>query len=104
MEQAPKRTWRELVESSNGQMVFLPESLLESATKWSAERDAFNAKINEISQMENSLKKSFVNLMYDIQKHYADAGRPEIWGMDVGFNTEALKEKVFILNITEPRK
>lgn len=99
-----KRDWDKIVKESNGSVVQIPEALLGKTKAWSEKRDDFNKLINEVAKKENDLKVTFTNLMYEIQSYYAENGRPEIWSMDLGFNTDALKEGVYILNISEPRK
>lgn len=99
-----KRDWDKVVKESNGALVHVPEALLEKSKKWSEKRDDFNKFINEVAKKENDLKVTFTNLMYEIQSYYAENGHPDIWSMDIGFETNALKEGIFILNIQEPRK
>ena len=102
--ESTKRDWKKVVSESNGSSVFVPDSLVEQAKKWSESRDEFNTLINGVAEKENTLKVKFTNLMYEIQKYFADNGRPEIWSMDMGFDTNALKEGQFVVNIQEPRK
>ncbi len=99
-----KRDWKEIVAKSNGQAVFVPDALVEDVKKWAEQREAFNKIVNDIAQKENGLKVTFTNVMYKLQEYFAENGKPEIWSMDMGFNTEALKEGVYILNVQEPRK
>lgn len=104
MTDVPKRDWDKIVKESNGQAVFVPDALIEKTKAWSAKRDAFNKLINDIAKDENALKVEFTNLMYAVQAYFAENGKPEIWSMDIGFDTNALKEGVFILNLSEARK
>lgn len=99
-----KRDWSKIVEESKGMSLFVPDAFTEAVKKWNDARLELNKVINSLAAQENEVSHSFRNTMYDIQKYFADNGKPEIWTKDIGFDLNALAEGVFILNITESRK
>jgi hypothetical protein len=103
MAEIPKRDWKEIVDKSNGKSLFAPDSLIEKIKAYDAKRKAFAKRINEVAKDEVETNVMFQNLILDIRKHYADAD-PEIWSADVGFNSDALREGQFIINIDKTQK
>ena len=99
------RDWDKIVKESNGQLFYLPESLVESAKQWSKDRGAFHAKVNDLAAAENALGMLFTQLIFAIRKEFEKRGSIEnVWTQDIGFQTEALKEGKYIIQFTPNNK
>ena len=106
--QPPQRTavgprdWDRIVKDSNGTMFFLPDSLKEQAEKWGKMRQNLFKLANEMAQVENETSLIFTQLIYAVREEFAKRGQVEkVWTLDIGFNTEAMREGKFILSFTE---
>lgn len=100
METTEKRDWNKIVSESNGNRIFLPDSFKDSALEVEKMRKEFNEFLTQLSEKEISLNMKTQNMFYAIRQYLAKNGI-EIWTKDVGFETEALKDGVFILNIAD---
>ena len=103
MQQTPTgpRNWEEIVKNSQGTTFFLPESLIEAAKKWSADRTAFFKQANELAKAENLLGMQFQKIIMGIREEFDKRGAVEaVWTQDIGFNMEALKEGKYIISFT----
>lgn len=99
-----QRDWKTIVSKSDGAQVFVPEKLIPAVKKWAQMRDEFNSLINSIAKAEVEVGVQFQNLILDMRKYFADAGQKDIWIKDVGIETEALKEGVYVLNISDDKR
>lgn len=100
----PKRDWKKLVEESAGLMKFVPPELLEAVKQWNANRVDFQKKVNEIAKLENSMSLEFTTMIYGLRKYFEDAGIDGVWTMDMGINTDALRDGEYIINLTPTQK
>lgn len=101
----PQRDWKQIVAANAATMFFLPSALMEKAKAWQNKRLAFSKKANELAKEEAEIGMMFNDLIHSLRLHFEEAGAPEnIWMSDMGFNTEALKEGQFILNITKAER
>lgn len=96
-----KRSWEEIVKASNGQLMFIPESLLETVKKWQENKKAFEDSLNAVGKQELEVSNMFQNLMFAVRKYAESTGYPDIWTKDIGFEGNALKEGKFIINISD---
>lgn len=97
----PKRDWNKIVEDNKGTMFFAPEAVLSAAKEWQAERIKFNDEVNRVAKIEAGIGILFTQLIQAIRLHMEENGFENIWTCDVGFNPEALKEGLYIINITK---
>lgn len=98
---AEPRDWENIVETHKETMHFLPEALLEEAKAWESNRSSFEKEATELARKNASLDLQLRQLMQKIREYFAENGiDDEVWVKDIGFNTEALKEGKYILNIT----
>lgn len=98
----PKRDWVKIVKESNGQQVFLPEELNGEMVEIERERVAFDERLLELSEIEIRLKKKQQDLMFKFREIMSKRG-VKTWNKDVGFETSALSEGVFVVNILNPQ-
>lgn len=97
------RDWKKIVESSKGQLVFLPEVLETDAKEWNKKRDEFAEYLRKASKMEIYMMNDLNGLIQKLREYYDKAGVIDIWAKDIGFQTEALKEGIYILEISEQK-
>lgn len=98
------RDWKQIVADSKGTMHFVPSALNEDAKNWQGKRVEFQKEVNRIAKTENEIGLAFNKLIFDIRTYLAENGVENVWTADIGFNTEALKDGVFILNITKAER
>lgn len=94
--------WKKIVSESNGRSHFLPESIKADAEKWQETRVDFDKKVATLAQQEIEISVMLQNMMLAIRKYLAENGHADVWTKDIGFDENALKEGVFIINITDP--
>ncbi len=103
MAEVTKKNWNEIVKESKGSRVFIPEPLLPAVKEWQKNRTDFNKLISQVSQREIELGVEFQNLVLSIRKNLS-ASQTDIWMKNVGIDTDALKDGVYIINIAEEEK
>ena len=97
------RDWKKIVEA-NKDLVFLPDNFIEEAKNWNKQRNDLEKHISTVvAKMQTQTLQSLNNLMVDLRKYYENAGMTDIWAKDVGFQTEALKEGIYILEISDQK-
>lgn len=104
MNKAQKTDWKKVVAESNGERMFVPEYLKKDAESIEVMRKDYNDRVLEMSEKEISMKVATQNLFFELRKHLAKNGYPDIWVKDIGFDNDALKDGVIVLNIFEPRQ
>lgn len=104
MNEVVKIDWKKRVEESGGQSSFVPEALKADVEKWHESRMAFQKKVNDLAKEEVNLNVMFQNLILKIREYFAENGHNDIWTADVGFDTNALRDGEFVINITENNK
>ena len=80
-------------------MFNLPGELKEAAKDWQNRRVNFQKEANILAKQENEIGLVFNNLIFKLREHLAEDGIEDVWTMDIGFNTEALKDGKFIVNL-----
>lgn len=99
-----KRDWNKIVSESRGSSIWLPEKFQKDAEAWQKAREAYNEKVKEMAQKEMAVNHALNNLIFGIREYLAQNGQEDIWLKDVGFETAALEEGKFILNLIDPSK
>jgi hypothetical protein len=99
-----KRDWKKIVEQSEGQLVFLPEQFLPAVKDWNETREKLRILITEMSQLELKTRNKLDTVSLAIREFLAENGRKDIWTADVGLESNALKEGVYIISIKEPQQ
>lgn len=101
----PGRDWKNIVDSSKGTMFFVPGAVLEKTKAWQNRRLAFTKQANSLAKEEAEIGMMFQDIIHSLRKHFEDVGAPEnVWMCDIGFNTEALKEGQFIINVARAER
>ncbi len=94
-----KRDWEKIVEDNKDAMFHLPEALQEEAA---AGRALFKRRTT--AWKENEISMVFNERMFKIRKDLEEKGREDIWTHDIGFNTAALDDGKFIINIDQKNR
>lgn len=98
------RNWKKIVSESNGRQMFVPDEFVERTKKIEEDRTAYNKEVVRIAAKEIALNMETQNLFFDLRKYLEESGNEDIWVKDIGFESEALKDGVFVINITEGRQ
>jgi len=97
------RDWKKIVEA-NKDLVFIPEELRSEAEAWNKQRNDLDEHFKKVvSKMQTKTLQSLNDVMFKIREYYEKAGITDIWAKDIGFQTEALKEGVYIIEITDQK-
>jgi hypothetical protein len=96
-----QRDWNKIVADEKNGLQFVPESLLPAVKEWNEKRKELNEYIKKAAKLENETTNALYNAVFDIRKYFEANGVDDIWTKDIGFQTEALKEGIFILEIRE---
>lgn len=99
MKQTEQRNWTKLVMESNGKRVFLPEKFLKDAEKWNKKRENFEEETVKMAEKEIHMHHQLNSLFVGIREYLAENGYHNIWLKDLGFDSEALKDGQFVVNI-----
>ncbi len=102
--ETPKRDWEKLVEEQKGELFFVPEELVVAAKEWQDKRLVFSKEANRLAEMENDIGLDFTKLIYNLRKYFAANGIENVWTSDIGFNTDALKDGKFVINIVRAQR
>lgn len=98
---AEKRDWKKLVAESGGTMIFLPDQFLKAAQEVESLRQDFNKEVARMAEKEIGMQVKSNTVFYELRKYLAKNGMPEVWLKMTGWNSDALNEGVFIVNISE---
>ena len=96
-----KRDWNKIVADSNGTASFLSEKFLKTAEKWVELRKDYNDFVLVMAKKELTLNMMLNNLLFDVRKDLETRGREDIYLKDLGFNSDALDDGKFIINLYE---
>jgi len=99
-EEQKKPTWAEIVEKSNGQLVFCPEDVLEEGKEFNKITKEFLAKAQEFEKIQQEYevfaKNFWHNMRKAIEKKY---GMSDVYGKTIGWNAAALKDEEYVINV-----
>lgn len=97
---ADLKEWQKYVDNSKGTAVFVPTELESAGQDVEKKRKAFNKELTEVvAKKEIELNIETQNLFFKIRQALAEKGQPEIWGKEIGWNEDALKDGVLIVHI-----
>lgn len=94
-----KYDWKKYLEAHPGQAFLLPDQFLKVAQKNEKTRVDFNERLNDVAKQEVELSVATQNLFLEIRNHLYNNGVKDIFSKEVGFDQNALREGVFIINI-----
>lgn len=102
--EASKRDWKKIVSESKGTRFFLPDSFKERADDFNKQRIELNIDLSVAAEKEITMNMLSQNVLFEVRKYLAKNGFDEIWMKEIGWDADALKEGVFVINIMEPMK
>jgi len=91
------RDWNKIVESSKGELIFLPEESIDKAKEIEKQRVELNKKIIKINKLEIEMSMETQNMFFELRKNLEKNGIEDIWGKDIGFEGNALKDGKFVI-------
>ena len=99
--EAPKRDWKAIVEESNGTLRMAPEKFHDRIREWDANRRELTKLANAAAKHELTTRMQLETLVMDVRAYLEESGVEGVYLKDVGFETGALDEGVFVLNVTK---
>ena len=96
-----KRDWNEIVSKSDGNLLFLPDGFKQAAQEWLDLRTEYNNLVKKMAEKELTLNAALNGLFLEVRRYLAKNGHEDVWIKDVGFESEALKDGKFIVNIMD---
>lgn len=96
-----KHDWKKVVADSEGRQIFLPDGFTKAQEELEGARKEFNDLAVKMAEREIKMNIANQNLFLEVRKYLAKNGHPDIWVKQIGFDSNALKEGVFILNVLE---
>jgi len=103
VEKTPAQKWAEIVERSNGRLVFFPETMQAKLKEWNEKFEAFNATLNAVAKEEIKGQVLVNNLFEDLREFLEANGRPDIYRKEMSLNEDARKDGFFITTIDDRR-
>ena len=94
-----KRDWKEIVEKSGGTLMFCPDNLIEDVKVWNEKRQELRKEFERIAKIEIDTTEALNKAVYAIRQYLDEAGQKDVWTKEVGFQSEALKEGLYIVSV-----
>ncbi len=101
MSKLEKRDWAKIVAESNGGLILLPEGFKKAADEWFKLRADYNEQVQVMAKKELTLNMALQNLFFELRKFLEKNGRPDIYLKDIGFESAALEEGQFVVNLMD---
>lgn len=100
------KQWQDYVSKSKGTAIFVPKELEAEAQAVEKKRKEFNKYLSEVmAKQEIELNIETQNLFFKFRKYLAEkGGQPDIWGKEIGWNTDALKDGILVAHVTDGGK
>lgn len=100
----PGIDWEKIVADSNGSRIFLPSGFEKQAAEIEEKREAYDKKVHALAKEQLTINTAVNNLFFALREYLEKNGHKDIWIMDVGYETAALKQKKYVVNITAPQQ
>ena len=100
----PKPGWEEIVQASGGTRVFLPSKFEKEAKAIEDDRAKFKLEVEKMAEAEIKHNVRMQNLFLAVREQLAKDGHEEIWTKDIGFDSDALKEGKFVVNLFQDQQ
>lgn len=101
MAEIPKKDWKEIVAASGGKSFFVPEKYLPAVQKWQELRAELKKLTALAAEKEVHTSVAMNDMFLELRKYAVETGVEDVWTADIGFDTEALREGVYIINIVD---
>lgn len=96
-----KRDWNKLILESEGSMARLPESMIIKTEEFKKRSDEYLTKAKEFDKLSAGYDIFAKNFWHEVRNALEESGTEEVWGKNIGFNKEAEKENINIINIVK---
>ncbi len=97
-----KRDWKQIVADSKGTRALVPGKFAQACDKLAKDRVVLDELLAKAAKADIKLQVFMNNLMLEIRDQLEKDG-VDTWTKSIGFDTDAMKEGVFIVNIQENR-
>lgn len=101
---AQKIDWKKVVTDNSATMLFLPDGFKKAQDELDASRKKFNEEAVKMAEKEIRMNVANNDFFLELRIYLAKNGYPDIWVKQIGFNSEAIKEGVYIVNILENQR
>jgi len=91
--------WAEKCAKSNGSMYILPEDMREENEQLSTLRGEVEAMAKKFNKLNAELDVMGKNFFYHVRQKAEEAKIEGIWEKQIGFNEEARKDGITVINI-----
>jgi len=95
------KDWAEKVAKSNGTMLNVPASMKEKTVDFQKKSDEYIHKAKQFDRLSAEFDLFAKNFWHDMRKVLEDSGTEEIWGKNIGFNQEAKKDGITVINLVK---
>lgn len=93
------KDWAEKCAKSNGTMVVIPSDMNSDADEFQKKTGDYLAKAREFDKLSADFDVFAKNFWHKMRQSLEAAGTEEIWGKNIGWNEQAKKEGVKVINI-----
>lgn len=97
-----KRDWKKIVNDSKGSRIFLPDQFKERAEEWSKKRMELLEYLRAAAEKELRTNMLSQNILFNFREYLDKNGFKDNWSKEIGWDVEALKEDIFIINLIDP--
>jgi len=94
------QSWAEKCADSNGTMMMLPDGLHDESDKFQKESDAYLELAREFDKKTAEFEVFAKNFWHKIRLELEKKGVKEIFAKNIGFNEQAKKDSVKVINLT----
>ena len=96
--------WKERVDNSKGNAVFVPDALREEWDELQKTRKAINEETIKLSSKIGRLENRNRNFTFKLQEYLEKNGHPDIFTKDLQEDADALEEGFGIVHILKPQQ
>lgn len=93
------KTWAERCAESNGNMIMVPADMSEQSEDFQKKTEEYLAKAREFDKLSADFDVYAKNFWHSMRKSLEASGIEEIWGKNIGWNEQAKKEGIKVINI-----
>lgn len=104
MSEIPKKDWNEVVKNSGGRSFFVPDALQAQVKEWQEARKKLRELTEVAAEQEVKTSVAMQNMFLELRKYAIETGIEGVWTADIGFDTQALEDGVFVVNVVDAIK
>jgi hypothetical protein len=93
------KTWAEKCAQSNGSMVIVPAEMSTESDEFHKKSEVYLALAKEFDKASAEFDLFAKNFWHKMRLELESIGVADIWGKNIGWNTEAKKDGIKVINI-----